>query len=310
MRKILVITGPTAVGKSALAILAANDLNGEIISCDSMQIYKKLNIGSAKITEKEKERVAHHLIDIISPFDCFSASNFKELCTLKINEIMGRDKVPILTGGTMMYIDSVVKNYDFTEACRDEKYRDYLENLAEENGKEYVHSLLLEKDKISYDAIPYNNLKRVIRALEVYKLTGKPISEFNALNKKSLAIYDYEYIVLYMDRTKLYERINKRVDKMLNDGLIDEVMELKNLGLTTLNQSMQGIGYKEVLDYLDKKIDYETMVNLIKKRSRNYAKRQLTWFRGVEKAKWINTLEYEDLYHLKQKIIDLYNGLG
>lgn len=309
MRKILVITGPTAVGKSKLAILAAKDLHGEIISCDSMQIYKNLNIGSAKITWEEMEGVKHHLIDIISPFDSFNASNFKELCGLKIEEIFQRGKIPILTGGTMMYIDSVIKDYDFTEASNDDEYREYLTNLANEKGREYVHSLLKEKDKISYESIPYNNLKRVIRALEVYKLTGSPISDFKAINERSSSLYDYIYIVLNMDREKLYDRINQRVDKMLQDGLIDEVLELKKLGLTVLNQSMQGIGYKEVLDYLDKKIDYEAMVELIKKRSRNYAKRQITWFRRVENSQWINVENYDDIYQLKKKIIDLYSGL-
>ena len=310
MRKILVITGPTAVGKSKLAVLIAKDLDGEIISCDSMQIYKKLNIGSAKITEEEMGGVEHHLINIISPFDSFNASNFKELCTLKINEIFQSGKVPILTGGTMMYIDSVIKDYDFTKTCNDYEYRSYLVNLADEKGREYVHSLLKEKDKISYDSIPYNNLKRVIRALEVYKLTGKSISEFKKINEQNLNFYDHEYIILNMDREKLYGRINERVDKMLQDGLIDEVMELKKSGLSILNQSMQGIGYKEVLDYLDKKIHYDAMVELIKKRSRNYAKRQLTWFRRVKNSQWVNIEKHGDIYQLKKKIIDLYNGLA
>ena len=309
MRKILVITGPTAIGKSKIAILVSKDLNGEIISCDSMQIYKKLNIGSAKISLDEMGGVTHHLIDFLSPFDSFSAADFKELCTSKIDEILENGKVPILTGGTMMYMDSVIKNYDFTNTYRDDDYRDYLENLANEKGREYVHSLLREIDETSYSKVPYNNLKRVIRALEVYKLSGKPFSEHKSLNETE-TLYDYTYIILYMDRNRLYERIEKRVDKMLESGLVDEVISLKKIGLSVLNQSMQGIGYKEVLDYLDEKIDYEAMVSLIKKRSRNYAKRQLTWFRKVENSYWLNIEEYDDLSHLKQKIIDLYNGLG
>ncbi|MCL2320560.1 MAG: tRNA (adenosine(37)-N6)-dimethylallyltransferase MiaA [Oscillospiraceae bacterium] len=309
MRKILVITGPTAIGKSKIAILVSKDLNGEIISCDSMQIYKKLNIGSAKISLDEMGGVTHHLIDFLSPFDSFSAADFKELCTSKIDEILENGKVPILTGGTMMYMDSVIKNYDFTNTYRDDDYRDYLENLANEKGREYVHSLLREIDETSYSKVPYNNLKRVIRALEVYKLSGKPFSEHKSLNETEI-LYDYTYIILYMDRNRLYERIEKRVDKMLESGLVDEVISLKKIGLSVLNQSMQGIGYKEVLDYLDEKIDYEAMVSLIKKRSRNYAKRQLTWFRKVENSYWLNIEEYDDLSHLKQKIIDLYNGLG
>jgi len=307
MRKILVITGPTAVGKSKLAVLVAKDLCGEIISCDSMQIYKKLNIGSAKITREEMEGVKHHLIDIISPFNSFNASNFKDLCTLKIEETFQSGKIPILTGGTMMYIDSIIKDYDFTKACRDDEYRSYLVNLADEKGREYVHSLLKEKDNVSYDLIPYNNLKRVIRALEVYKLTGKPISEFNKKGEQNLSVYDHVYIILNMSRERLYSRINERIDKMLQDGLIDEVKELKKSGLSVLNQSMQGIGYKEVLDYLDEKLSYEAMVELIKKRSRNYAKRQLTWFRRVKNSLWIDIEKYDNIYELKKEIINLYN---
>lgn len=305
MRKLLIITGPTAVGKTKIAINLAKKINGEIISCDSMQIYKNLNIGSAKATEEEMEGIEHHLIDIKSPFENFDASMFKELCVKKIDEILNRERVPILTGGTMMYIDSVINDYDFTDAVKDDEYRKYLSDLADDHGKEYVHSLLKDKDIESYNSIPFNNLKRVIRALEVYKLTKKTIGEYKLENLKKSPAFDYRYIVLNMNRECLYNRINSRIDKMLEDGLVDEVIGLKNMGLTTMHQSMQGIGYKEVLEYLDGKMEYDAMVLLIKKRSRNYAKRQLTWFRNVKNSTYIN-IDEETEFNIIKKIICLY----
>lgn len=278
-QKLLVLGGPTAVGKTELSIKLAKELNGEIISADSMQIYKYMDIGSAKITEEEMNGVKHHLIDVIEPDIPFSVADFKEHGEKAIDEILSRGKFPIIAGGTGLYINSLTCNMTFTEAEKDEEYRAYLEGLCEEKGNEYVHNMLKDIDPISYKEIHANNRKRVIRALEVYKLTGKPFSSFNAGEDFYNSKYDVYYYVLTMNREKLYERINRRVDIMMENGLLDECIKLKEMGYTSDMQSMQGIGYKEILYYLEGKISLEDAVNMIKQGSRNYAKRQLTWFR-------------------------------
>ena len=278
-QKLLVLGGPTAVGKTELSIKLAKELNGEIISADSMQIYKYMDIGSAKITEEEMNGVKHHLIDVIEPDIPFSVADFKEYGEKAIDEILSRGKFPIIAGGTGLYINSLTCNMTFTEAEKDEEYRAYLEGLCEEKGNEYVHNMLKDIDPISYKEIHANNRKRVIRALEVYKLTGKPFSSFNAGEDFYNSKYDVYYYVLTMNREKLYERINRRVDIMMENGLLDECIKLKEMGYTSDMQSMQGIGYKEILYYLEGKISLEDAVNMIKQGSRNYAKRQLTWFR-------------------------------
>ena len=278
-QKLLVLGGPTAVGKTELSIKLAKELNGEIISADSMQIYKYMDIGSAKITEEEMNGVKHHLIDVIDPDIPFSVADFKEYGEKAIDEILSRGKFPIIAGGTGLYINSLTCNMTFTEAEKDEEYRAYLEGLCEEKGNEYVHNMLKDIDPISYKEIHANNRKRVIRALEVYKLTGKPFSSFNAGEDFYNSKYDVYYYVLTMNREKLYERINRRVDIMMENGLLDECIKLKEMGYTSDMQSMQGIGYKEILYYLEGKISLEDAVNMIKQGSRNYAKRQLTWFR-------------------------------
>ncbi|MDB2150303.1 tRNA (adenosine(37)-N6)-dimethylallyltransferase MiaA [Clostridium butyricum] len=278
-QKLLVLGGPTAVGKTELSIKLAKELNGEIISADSMQIYKYMDIGSAKVTEQEMDGIKHHLIDVIEPNVPFSVADFKEYGEISLKNILSKNKFPIIAGGTGLYINSLTCNMTFTEAEKDEEYRLYLEKLSEEKGNDFVHEMLKEIDPVSYKEIHANNRKRVIRALEVYKLTKKPFSSFNAGEDFYKSDYDVYYYVLTMNRDKLYERINKRVDIMIEKGLLEECIKLKKMGYTSDMQSMQGIGYKEILYYLENKISFEDAVNMIKQGSRNYAKRQLTWFR-------------------------------
>ncbi|NFG24226.1 tRNA (adenosine(37)-N6)-dimethylallyltransferase MiaA [Clostridium botulinum] len=307
-QKILVLGGPTAVGKTELSIKLAEKLNGEIISADSMQIYKKMDIGSAKVTKEEMRDINHHMIDIVSPEEEFSVADFKNIGEKAIKEIIANEKLPMIVGGTGLYINSLTCNVTFTESEKDDEYRTYLESLAEANGNNYVHEMLKEIDEISYRDIHPNNRKRVIRALEVFKISGKPFSSYNVGDDFYKTDYDVFYYVLTMDREKLYNRINKRVDIMIENGLIDECIELKKLGYTSSMQSMQGIGYKEILYYLDKKISLDEAVNLIKQGSRNYAKRQLTWFRRDPRCTFLDKDVLSDEEILSKIIDDITNN--
>ncbi|MDU7252552.1 MAG: tRNA (adenosine(37)-N6)-dimethylallyltransferase MiaA, partial [Clostridium sp.] len=294
MINLLILAGPTAVGKTDISIKLAKKLNGEIISADSMQIYKYMDIGSAKITKEEMKDIPHHLIDVVAPHEEFNVASFKTLAEKCIKDIWTRGKLPIIAGGTGLYINSLIYNYDFTDADRDENYREYLNKLSEDKGKEYVHSLLKDIDKESYEKLYPNDFKRVVRALEVYKITGKSISEYTKENEKKLydIPYNVNYFVLNMNREVLYERINKRVDIMMDKGLIEEVKKLESMGYTPDMQSMKGIGYKEILFYLKGDISLDEAIYLIKKGSRNYAKRQLTWFRKDKRSIWIDKDKY------------------
>lgn len=307
-QKLLVIGGPTAVGKTDLSIKLAKILNGEIISADSMQIYKYMDIGSAKVTEDEMNGIKHYLIDAISPEVPFSVADFKEYGDKALNDIISKNKLPIISGGTGLYINSLTCNMTFTEAEKDEHYRIYLENLAMEKGNEYIHEMLKECDPISYKEIHHNNRKRVIRALEVFKLTNKPFSSYNAGDDFYNSNYDIYYYVLTMDREKLYERINKRVDIMIEKGLLDECIKLKEMGYTSDIQSMQGIGYKEILYYLEGKISLEEAIHMIKQGSRNYAKRQLTWFRRDKRCIFLDKEKMHDDDILDKVINDIRNN--
>lgn len=282
--KVLVIAGPTAVGKTELSIELAKRLNGEIISADSMQVYKYMDIGSAKVTKEEMKNINHYMIDVVDPKESFSASQYKDMAKENIKKIIKKGKLPIIAGGTGLYIDSITCNMDFSETEKDENYRKKLEKLAIEKGNDYIHEMLKDIDIESYNKIHPNNRKRVIRALEVYKLTGKPFSSYNKGRKMYESDYDVHYYVLTMNREKLYERINLRVDIMMEKGLLKECETLKDMGYTVDMQSMQGIGYKELLNYLNGKLTLEEAVNMIKQGSRNYAKRQLTWFRRDPRA--------------------------
>ena len=292
--KILVLAGPTAVGKTALSIELAKKLNGEIISTDSMQIYKYMDIGSAKITTEEMDGIKHHMIDVTTPDKPFSVVDFKNMAQPIIDDLLSKDKLPILTGGTGLYINALTCNMNFTDATNDEAYRLELEELAKEHGDIYIHNMLKDIDPVSYESIHPNNRKRVIRALEVYKVTNKPFSSFNAGEDFYKSKYDVHYYVLNMDREKLYQRINKRVDIMFEKGLLNECIKLKENGYNSLMQAMQGIGYKEVLMYLENSISLEEATEMIKQGSRNYAKRQLTWFRKDPRAIFLNKDELSD----------------
>jgi len=292
--KILVLAGPTAVGKTALSIELAKKLNGEIISTDSMQIYKYMDIGSAKITTEEMDGIKHHMIDVTTPDKPFSVVDFKNMAQPIIDDLLSKDKLPILTGGTGLYINALTCNMNFTDATNDEAYRLELEELAKEHGDIYIHNMLKDIDPVSYESIHPNNRKRVIRALEVYKVTNKPFSSFNAGEDFYKSKYDVHYYVLNMDREKLYQRINKRVDIMFEKGLLNECIKLKENGYNSLMQAMQGIGYKEVLMYLENSISLEGATEMIKQGSRNYAKRQLTWFRKDPRAIFLNKDELSD----------------
>lgn len=302
-KKILILAGPTGVGKTNLSIKLAKKMNGEIISADSMQIYKYMDIGSAKIKNEEMDGVIHHLINVCEPDEEFNVSVYVDLAKKIIDEITLKNKLPIIVGGTGLYIRSLIYNQKHCTLGEDKEYRNYLQNLAEEKGNEYVHSMLKEIDYESYSTIHFNNLKRVVRALEVYHLTKKTFSSFKYDEE---AIYDFKYYILNLDRKNLYENINKRVDFMIEEGLINEVKKLKERGYTRNLQSMQGIGYKEVFDYLDNKISLDEMIELIKKNSRNYAKRQLTWFRKEKESHFINKDNMDDDQILNY-IINDYN---
>lgn len=308
-KDLFILAGPTAVGKTDISINLAKKLNGEIISADSMQIYKYMDIGSAKIMEDEKQGIKHYTIDFVHPSKPFTVVDFKEEATKAIDIITKHNNLPMVVGGTGFYIDSLIFNFDFAHTHKDESYREYLKELANEKGNEYVHLLLKDVDEESYNKLYPNDLKRVIRALEVYKTTGKTISEFTSQQDRYNIPYNVYYFVLTMDRAKLYERINKRVDIMMERGLIDEVKKLKNMGLTSTMQSMKGIGYKEILYYLDGKISLEEAVEMIKKGSRHYAKRQLTWFRKDERVIWINKDNYSNDDEVALDILNKFNNL-
>ncbi|WP_426349364.1 tRNA (adenosine(37)-N6)-dimethylallyltransferase MiaA [Alloiococcus sp. CFN-8] len=302
-KKLVIIAGPTAVGKTDISIEIAKKLNTEIISSDSMQIYKYMDIGSAKVSKEEQSSVKHHLIDIIDPKEEFSVSDYKAEAHKIINNLHGVGKIPVVAGGTGLYINSLVCNMSFTESSKDDQYREGIERIARDKGNEYVHFMLKDIDPESYKLIHPNNLKRVIRALEVYHITGRPFSDFKDDNMYSCD-FDLYYYILNMDREKLYSRINKRVDIMLKEGLVEEVKWLMDYGCTKDMQSMKGIGYKEIISYLQGEISYEEAVEDIKKGSRNYAKRQLTWFRKDPRAVFIDKDNYSCDEEIVAKILD------
>lgn len=285
--KILCVVGPTASGKTDYAVELALKCGGEVVSCDSMQIYKHMDIGTAKPSADEMKGVKHHMIDIIEPNESFSVARFSEMARECIDDILLRGKMPVLCGGTGLYFDSTINNINFIQMDTDEEYRKYLESAAKEFGNEYVYKILKRVDEESAESIHPNNLKRVIRALEIYKTTGKKKSE---LDKEQLSepLYEPEITGLMRDREVLYDRINKRVDIMMEKGLVEEVSELIKMGIDTEATSMQAIGYKEIIEYLDGKTSLSDAVDKIKRESRRYAKRQLTWFKRNEKIHWIN----------------------
>lgn len=300
-KKLIILTGPTAVGKTALSVELAKEIGGEIISADSMQVYKYMDIGSAKITPDEMQDIPHHLVDILDPKEEFNVFLFQKLAKEAMANIYANGHIPILVGGTGFYIQSVLYDIDFTDNDADTPYRAELEQLAAEKGANYLHNMLKKVDAESAQTIHANNVKRVIRALEYYKLTGMPISEHNRTERDKESPYDFCYFVLNDDRAKLYERIEQRVDLMVADGLVEEVQRLKNMGLDRSYISMQGLGYKEILAYLDGEYDLEHALYLIKRDTRHFAKRQLTWFRREREVIFINKPDFD---YDNRKILD------
>lgn len=287
-KPLVVLTGPTAVGKTKLSISLAKALNGEIISADSMQVYKYMDIGSAKITEKEMDGVPHHLINVLSPFEEFHIVRFQELAKKAMEDIYNRGKTPVFVGGTGFYIQAITKDIDFTEGEENKQYREELSRLAAEKGNEFLHEMLQEVDKKSAEEIHANNVKRVIRALEFYKENGFPISQHNEEQKQNETPYNLAYFVLNAPRDLLYERIDRRVDEMMESGLVEEVQKLKDMGCRREMTSMQGLGYKEILSFLDGEIPLDEAVRILKRDTRHFAKRQLTWFRRESDVIWVD----------------------
>ena len=309
-RPLIILTGPTAVGKTSASINLAKAVNGEIISADSMQVYRHMDIGSAKIRAEEMEGICHHLIDILEPDEEFHVVRFQQLAKQAMEEIYGRGRIPILVGGTGFYIQAVLYDIDFTENDGDPAYRKALETLAQEQGAETLHARLKEVDPKSAEEIHAHNVKRVIRALEYFHLTGQPISAHNEEQRQKESPYCFAYFVLNDDRANLYRRIDKRVDQMMDVGLLEEVQLLKDMGYHKKMVSMQGLGYKEMLDHLDGICPLEEAVRILKRDTRHFAKRQLTWFKRERDVIWLNKpdFHYDEtailnamLEHLKER---------
>lgn len=291
-KPLIVLTGPTAVGKTSLSISLAKAVNGEIISADSMQVYKGMDIGSAKIRKEEMQGVTHYLVDILEPEEEFHIVKFQELAKAAMEEIYAKGKIPILVGGTGFYIQAVTRDIDFTQAEQETSYREELEQLAKEKGAEYLHEKLREVDPKSAENIHANNVKRVIRALEFYHQNGTPISEHNEEQKQQTSPYNLAYFVLTAPREILYERIDRRVDQMMEEGLLEEVKSLRERGCHRGMVSMQGLGYKEILAYLEGEYPLEEAVRILKRDTRHFAKRQLTWFRREQDVIWVDKEQF------------------
>lgn len=293
LRPLVVLTGPTAVGKTAVSVEFAKKVQGEIISADSMQVYRGMDIGSAKIKKDEMAGIPHHLLDILEPEETFNVMLFQKLAKAKIEEIYSRGHIPVLTGGTGFYIQSVLYDISFTEEA-DKTVRNRLEREALEKGAEYLHGKLAAADPVTAKNIHANNVKRVIRALEFYELNGYPLSEHNETQRQKSSPYLFRYYVLNEPREILYGRIEGRVDEMMAEGLVAEVKALKERGCTRDMISMQGLGYKEMLDHLAGACTLEEAVETIKKETRHFAKRQLTWFRREKEVTWVEKESFED----------------
>ena len=291
---LVIISGPTAAGKTDLSIALAKAIGGEIISADSMQVYKRFDIGTAKIRPEEMDGVMHYLIDIFEPDQEFNVFVFQKLALEAMEQIYQNGHIPIIVGGTGFYIQSVLYDIDFTEEETDKDYRHMLEEKAKSEGAEVLHAMLQEVDPEAAEQIHANNIKRTIRALEYYHETGSRISEHNEEQRKRSSPYNYVYFVLNRERKTLYERINQRVDQMIEEGLENEVKELLSSGVSSESLAMQGLGYKEMVEYLEGKCDLEKAIYNIKIGTRHFAKRQLTWFRRERDVQWMNYEEFEN----------------
>ncbi len=293
-KPLIIIAGPTAVGKTASSVGLAKRMNGQVVSADSMQVYRYMDIGSAKIRPDEMEGIPHYLIDCLEPTEDFNVTRFQEMAFESMNKIYSEGSIPILAGGTGFYIQSVLYNIDFKTTEIDEAYRDELEKEGLEHGKEFLHAKLREVDPASADAIPAGNMKRVIRALEYYHSTGRQISVHNEKERKKEPAYNAAFFVLTMPRDILYERINLRVDQMMEDGLLEETKKLLEIGVTEEMTAMQGLGYRQIVHYLQGKCSLEKAVDDIKKETRHFAKRQLTWFRREKNVIWVDRQQFTD----------------
>lgn len=293
MDRIAVIAGPTAVGKTEISIMVAQALDAEIVSCDSMQLYKYMDIGSAKPTADELSKVRHHLVDMIDPGDEFSVASYQRLAKEAIKDIFSRGKLPLIVGGTGLYLNSLLYDMDFSERPADGKYRRSLYEKAEKEGPDVLHDMLKELDPAAAEEIHPHNVKRIVRALERIEQGEGRVRPFKGINEET---GDYEAVLtgLTRDRKELYERIDMRVDILMQKGLLDEVRRLSEMGLTKDDISMKGIGYKELMEYLEGGTDLDEAVDNIRKNTRHYAKKQLTWFRRYDKMKWYDISGFRD----------------
>ena len=293
-KPLIILTGPTSVGKTSLSISLAKAINGEIISADSMQVYRYMNIGTAKIIDEEMDGVTHYLISEFDPDEEFNVFKFQQYAKKYINIIREKNKIPILVGGTGFYIQAVLYDIDFKEENSDTSYRQELEALAVSKGSNYLHELLTDRDPKSAETIHPNNAKKIIRALEYFHKTGESISVHNKEQRNKESPYLYKYFVINKDRAKLYENINERVDLMIKNGLVEEVRNLKHMGYTKDLVSMQGLGYKEIGAYIDGECSLAEAIDILKRDTRHYAKRQLTWFRREKDVIWVDRDNFEN----------------
>lgn len=308
---LIILTGPTAVGKTKLSIALAKAVNGEIISADSMQVYRRMNIGTAKILPEEMQGVPHHLIDVLEPSEEFNVVRFAALAKQAIKECYAKGKIPILTGGTGFYIQAVLYDVDFTENEDDKSYREQLERLAESEGAEALHARLKQIDEKAAADIHPNNVKRVIRALEFYEMSGgQKISEHNETQRQKESPYNFAYFVLNDERAAVYERIDRRVDEMLQQGLVEEVAALLAEGVSANAVSMQGLGYKEIVAYLKGECTLEEAVYILKRDTRHFAKRQLTWFKREKDVIWLNRQELGSDEKILEEIRNVLENKG
>ncbi len=310
MKPLIIITGPTAAGKTDLSVRLAQAIGGEIISADSMQVYRHMDIGSAKITEEEKKGIPHYLIDVLDPEEEFNVAVFQKMAKAAVNTIYSHGNIPIVTGGTGFYIQALLYDIDFTETGEDSSIREELETMGREKGGEYLHELLHKIDPDSAAEIHPNNKKRVIRAIEYFRQTGEKISEHNRREREKSSPYDFLYYTVNMDRGVLYQRIDRRVDLMMERGLVSEVKRLKEMGCTREMVSMQGLGYKEILDYLQGICTLEEAVYILKRDTRHFAKRQITWFKRERDVRNIFLPDFDyDLDRVLKKIVQDTNEI-
>lgn len=306
-RPLVILTGPTAVGKTSLSLSLAKELDGEIVSADSMQVYRYMDIGTAKIREEERQGIPHHLIDVLDPWEDFNVVRFQKMAREALEEIWERGHIPIVTGGTGFYIQALLYDIHFTENNEDSSLRKDLENYARENGAEALHSRLVEVDEKAASQIHFNNVKRVIRALEFYYQTGKKMSEHNEEERKRTSPYDFKYFVLNDEREHLYAGINRRVDLMMEEGLVEEVRKLKEMGCDSTMVSMQGLGYKEILSHLEGEYTLDEAVYKIKRDTRHFAKRQITWFKRERDVIWLHKPDYDyDETKIREAVLSYY----